>query len=60
MTVYRRGEVVLVEFVFSDELGSKLRPALVISSSAVIMSTPFPKPLRIHEQTLRCPDAGAS
>ena len=34
MTVYRRGDVVLVGFVFSDESGKKLRPALVISSSA--------------------------
>ncbi len=34
MTVYRRGDVVLDGFVFSDESGKKLRPALVISSSA--------------------------
>jgi mRNA interferase MazF len=34
MTAYRRGDVVLVGFVFSDESGKKLRPALVISSSA--------------------------
>jgi len=34
MTVYRRGDVILVGFVFSDESGRKLRPALVISSSA--------------------------
>jgi mRNA interferase MazF len=34
MTVYDRGSVVLVSFVFSDESGRKLRPALVISSSA--------------------------
>ena len=32
MTAFERGDVVLVEFVFSDELGSKLRPALVISA----------------------------
>ena len=29
-----RGEVVLVGFVFSDESGRKVRPALVISSPA--------------------------
>jgi mRNA interferase MazF len=34
MTAYNRGDVVLVGFVFSDESGGKLRPALVISSSA--------------------------
>jgi mRNA interferase MazF len=34
MTVYRRGDVVLVGFVFSDESGKKLRPAVVISSAA--------------------------
>jgi ABC-type uncharacterized transport system substrate-binding protein len=33
MTAYKRGDVVLVGFVFSDESGKKLRPALVISSS---------------------------
>lgn len=30
----RRGDVVLVEFVFTDQSGAKLRPALVISSAA--------------------------
>ena len=34
MTVYNRGDVVLVGFVFSDESGKKLRPAVVISSPA--------------------------
>lgn len=34
MTVYSRGDVVLVGFVFSDESGKKLRPALVVSSPA--------------------------
>ena len=29
-----RGDVVLVEFVFSDESGTKLRPSLVINSDA--------------------------
>ena len=33
MTTSSRGDVVLVEFVFSDESGAKLRPALVVSSS---------------------------
>ena len=34
MTAYERGDVVLVGFVFSAESVEKLRPALVISSSA--------------------------
>jgi mRNA interferase MazF len=34
MTVFERGSVVLVTFIFSDESGRKLRPALVISSPA--------------------------
>ena len=34
MTVYNRGDVVLVGFVFSDESGKKLRPAVVVSSAA--------------------------
>ena len=34
MTAYRRGDVVLVGFVFSDESGTKVRPALVVSSAA--------------------------
>jgi mRNA interferase MazF len=34
MTVCNRGDVVLVGFVFSDESGRKLRPAIVISSAA--------------------------
>ncbi|MBI4608784.1 MAG: type II toxin-antitoxin system PemK/MazF family toxin [Candidatus Rokubacteria bacterium] len=32
MTAYSRGDIVLVGFVFSDESGKKLRPAVVISS----------------------------
>ena len=34
MTAYSRGDVVLVGFVFSDESGRKLRPAVVVSSAA--------------------------
>jgi len=34
MTAYNRGDVVLVGFVFSDESGKKLRPAVVVSSAA--------------------------
>lgn len=34
MTGFRRGDVVLVAFVFADESGSKLRPALVVSSAS--------------------------
>ena len=34
MIACARGDVVLVGFVFSDESGRKVRPALVISSSA--------------------------
>ena len=32
MTTYKRGDIVLVEFGFSEGIGSKKRPALVISS----------------------------
>lgn len=32
MTTYDRGDLVLVGFVFSDESGRKLRPALIVSS----------------------------
>ncbi len=34
MTAFSRGDVVLVSFVFADESGSKLRPALVVSSAS--------------------------
>jgi mRNA interferase MazF len=34
MTEYKRGDVVLVSFIFADELGSKRRPAVVVSSDA--------------------------
>src|SRR5579862_9898963 len=33
-TTFRRGDVVLVEFTFTDESDKKLRPALVVSSDA--------------------------
>ena len=33
MTGFRRGDVVLVAFIFADESGSKMRPALVVSSA---------------------------
>jgi mRNA interferase MazF len=32
MTSYDRGDVVLVSFVFSDQSGTKLRPAVIVSS----------------------------
>lgn len=32
MTGYRRGEVVLVRFIFSDETGERKRPAVIVSS----------------------------
>ncbi|MBI1746845.1 MAG: type II toxin-antitoxin system PemK/MazF family toxin [Acidobacteria bacterium] len=34
MTSYNRGAVVLVQFIFADESGTKQRPALVISTEA--------------------------
>lgn len=34
MTVYNRGDIVLVGFIFSDESATKHRPAVVISSVA--------------------------
>jgi mRNA-degrading endonuclease toxin of MazEF toxin-antitoxin module len=33
MTTYKRGDVVLVKFVFADEKGIKQRPALLVSST---------------------------
>jgi mRNA interferase MazF len=33
MTDCKRGDVVLVRFVFSDDSGSKVRPAVVVSST---------------------------
>ncbi|MBI4312813.1 MAG: type II toxin-antitoxin system PemK/MazF family toxin [Chloroflexi bacterium] len=33
-TPYKRGDVVLVNFLFSEETGAKRRPALVVSSDA--------------------------
>jgi mRNA interferase MazF len=33
MTAFKRGDVILVSFVFVDESGSKMRPALVVSSA---------------------------
>ncbi len=33
MTTYKRGDVVLVKFVFADEKGVKQRPALLVSSA---------------------------
>ncbi len=33
MTSYRRGDVILVKFVFSDETGEKRRPAVLLSSN---------------------------
>lgn len=34
MTGYKRGDVILVGFMFTDESGWRIRPAVVISSSA--------------------------
>jgi mRNA interferase MazF len=34
MTVYKRGDVVLVSFPFSNQIAAKKRPAVVISSDA--------------------------
>ena len=34
MTKYKRGDVVLVSFVFSDEAGAKRRPTVIISSES--------------------------
>ena len=34
MTAYRKGDVVLISFVYSDESGAKQRPAVIISSDA--------------------------
>ena len=34
MTDYKRGDVVLVRFIFSDETGERQRPAVIVSSDA--------------------------
>jgi len=34
MIEYNRGDIVLVNFIFSDETGIKRRPALIVSSDA--------------------------
>ena len=33
MTTYKRGDIVLVKFVFADEKGIKQRPAVLVSSA---------------------------
>jgi mRNA interferase MazF len=33
MTIYSRGDIVLVKFVFADETGVKQRPGLLVSSA---------------------------
>lgn len=40
MTAYKRGDVVLVGFVFADESGKKRRPVVVISSPAYNRARP--------------------
>jgi mRNA interferase MazF len=32
MTIFNRGDVILVSFIFTDESGTKQRPAVVVSS----------------------------
>ena len=34
MTGYKRGDVILVRFIFSDETGERQRPAVILSSDA--------------------------
>jgi mRNA interferase MazF len=38
MTGYKRGDVVLVRFIFSDETGERQRPAVIVSSEAYHIS----------------------
>src|SRR6266542_6823636 len=40
MTTFRRGDVVLVPFSFTDRSGSKWRPAVVVSSDQYNWQTP--------------------
>jgi len=34
MTGYKRGDIILVRFIFSDETGERQRPAVILSSDA--------------------------
>lgn len=34
MTTYKKGDIVLVSFVYSEEMGTKFRPALVINTDS--------------------------
>lgn len=68
MTTCERGDVVLVGFVFSDESGMKLRPALVVSSDvyhkgrqeAVVaaITSSVRRPLPGDHRVLRWKEAG--
>ena len=40
MTAYRRGDVVLVPFDFTDRSGSKWRPAVIVSGQRYNRQTP--------------------
>ncbi len=40
MIVYNKGDVILVPFPFSDQIGSKKRPAIIVSSSNYNKSKP--------------------
>lgn len=67
MTSYKRGEIVLVDFSFSEGTGSKKRPALIISSDnyhrsrqeTIIMAiTSNPRELRGDTKINKWKDAG--
>lgn len=32
MTTYKQGDIILIEFLFSDGSGSKKRPAMILSN----------------------------
>ena len=52
-TEYKRGDIVLVNFVFAEETGSKRRPVLILSSNCYMEERQDVIVLAITSNTLR-------